>query len=109
MIIVGLIKKDVLAITSLDADGKILECPVFGNAVVLAEELPELTSDLVPALPCLDRDEFARHRGEVGGKETSGGAVAITTTIADVDVGVAERVEVVLDSRTTHGRKGASK
>ena len=54
-----LVEEDVLAVEPLG--GVLLEDALRGDAVLLAELLPELEPDLVAALPQLEHDHLARH------------------------------------------------
>jgi hypothetical protein len=63
-LVVGLVKKDVLAIPR-GLGRKLLQDAVVANAVLQQQALPELRADLVAALAHLQRHDFARHRWRV--------------------------------------------
>lgn len=69
MIIVCLVEEYVLPIARINPHCMILECTILCDSMVFTQELPELRSDLVAALTCLDGDEFAGHDREVGRSE----------------------------------------
>ena len=61
--VIALVEEDILAITALGCE--VLEVSVAGDAVLLAQLLPESRADGVSTLACLDGNNLARHGYQV--------------------------------------------